>query len=105
MRWKLVRDRNQEYCQPRGVTGKWRTSPDPVGALTAKLGEEYGEFTADRDPAELFDVLDVVRELIFILDPLHEARERHQAKVALMGKFSKHLEWHAGLDEVTERQA
>jgi predicted house-cleaning noncanonical NTP pyrophosphatase (MazG superfamily) len=99
MGWKLVRDRHKEHLQGK-VSGAWRVSPDPVGALVAKLGEEYGEFAPDRDPAELYDLLDAIMELRVLLDPLREYRDRHFAKRKLMGAFSRHLEWHPdpGLD-------
>lgn len=92
MSYKLVRDRNQELFQGK-ISGRWRASPDPVSALVRKLGEEYGEFCEQRDPAELWDILDVIRELITILDPLHAYREDHYRKREMLGMFSSHLEW------------
>src|SRR5260370_7374247 len=76
------------------ISGQWRISPDPVGALVKKLGEEYGELAEDRDPSELFDIRDVLEELIRILDPDGKAAARHAVKVKHMGIFSRHLEWH-----------
>jgi predicted house-cleaning noncanonical NTP pyrophosphatase (MazG superfamily) len=76
------------------ISGQWRTSPDPVSALTEKLGEEYGEFCAQRDPAELFDLLDVIMELRVLLDPLREHGNAHFRKRERLGGFSRHQEWH-----------
>ena len=93
MSYKLVRDKHQEIFAGR-ISGQWRTSPDPLGALVRKLGEEYGEFAEDRDPLELFDMLDVILELKMLLDPLREARDRHNVKWSRFGGFATHLEWH-----------
>jgi predicted house-cleaning noncanonical NTP pyrophosphatase (MazG superfamily) len=93
MGWKMVRDKQKEYCLSHGVSGQWRTSPDAVGALTAKLGEEYGEFAESRDPAELYDLLDVLNELIMVMDFNLDHLDAHEAKVARLGTFSMHLEW------------
>ena len=97
MGWKLVRDRNQEHLEGR-VSGQWRVNPDRIGPLVRKLGEEYGEFTEARDPAELYDLLDVVEELIVQLDRDGQHEERHAAKVKLMGGFTRSLEWHPNPD-------
>ena len=93
MGFKMVRDKQKEYCLSHGVSGQWRTSPDPVGALIRKLGEEYGEFAESRNPAELYDLLDVLNEMIMTVDPDLGHLEAHEAKVGLMGTFSSHLEW------------
>lgn len=93
MSFKLVRDKQKEYCLAHGISGQWRTSPDPVGALTAKLGEEYGEFAAERNPAELYDLLDVLNELIMMTDPDLDHLDAHEVKVSRLGTFSAHLEW------------
>jgi predicted house-cleaning noncanonical NTP pyrophosphatase (MazG superfamily) len=93
MGFKLVRNNHQDLLKDQ-ISGQWRTSPDPVGALVKKLGEEYGEFCEDRDPGELYDLLDVLMELRFILDPLREHRDAHFAKRRILGSFSAHLEWH-----------
>lgn len=93
MSWKLVRDNHEKLLRGR-ISGQWRVSPDPVGALVTKLGEEYGEFAKDRDPGELFDMLDAIMELRAILDPLREHRDAHLIKKAKWGGFGAHLEWH-----------
>ncbi len=93
MGWKIVRDRHRERLEDL-ISGSWRISPDPVSMLVAKLGEEYGEFSADRDPAELFDLLDVVDELICLLDPHLAYALEHEVKVEKLGRFGTHLEWH-----------
>lgn len=88
MSFKMVRDGYRGK-----IPGTFRVSPDPVSSLIVKLGEEYGEFCGDRDPAELFDMLDAIMELRVILDPLREARDAHREKRARLGGFSAHLEW------------
>jgi len=93
MGWKLVRNSNQKHLQ-EFISGEWRVSPDPIGALVKKLGEEYGEFAEDRDPGELYDVLDVLKELVHLLDEHGEASRVHERKLARMGDFSDHIEWH-----------
>ena len=69
MGWKIVRDRNEAWCCANGVSGQWRTSPDPASALVRKVGEEYLEYIEHFDPAELFDLRDVVRALLEFTDP------------------------------------
>lgn len=93
MSWKLVRDGQKEYCLSHGISGSWRVSPDPVGALVRKLAEEYGEFAENRDPGELYDILDVLNELIMQADPELEHLEAHEKKVSSVGAFFTHLEW------------
>ena len=88
----MVRDRHKEQLEGH-ISGEWRTAPDPVSSLTAKLGEEYGEFAEDRDPAELYDLLDVIMELRAVLDPLRGYRDAHLRKKERLGSFSSHLEW------------
>ena len=97
MGWKIVRDWNQKMCSGF-VSGQWRISPDPVSALTKKLGEEYGEFCENRDPGELYDLLDVVNELISLLDADDAACAAHLGKVRIVGMFSDHVEWHPNPD-------
>jgi predicted house-cleaning noncanonical NTP pyrophosphatase (MazG superfamily) len=93
MGWKLVRDRNEEYCRTHGVSGEWRTSPDPRSALLKKIFEEAGEYAEHRDPAELFDLLDVIQALIGLEDPSGEILTAHYVKVADMGRFTRFIEW------------
>jgi predicted house-cleaning noncanonical NTP pyrophosphatase (MazG superfamily) len=93
MSYKMVRDNHQEILQG-AISGTWRTSPDPVTSLITKLGEEYGEFAGTRDPAEIYDMLDALDELIALLDPDETAAKTHQVKLDRMGDFSGHLEWH-----------
>lgn len=92
MSFKLVRNNHREILHDR-LSGQWRISPDPVGALVRKIGEEYGEFSEDRDPSEIYDLYDVLDELSALLDPDGKAAERHQVKLDKMGDFSDHLEW------------
>jgi predicted house-cleaning noncanonical NTP pyrophosphatase (MazG superfamily) len=69
MSWKIVRDHNEPWCRAHGVSGQWRTSPDPVSALLRKLYEEAGEYAEHWDPAELYDLADVLDRLILLADP------------------------------------
>ena len=92
MGWKMVRDRNHEHLRAF-ISGTWRTSPDPAGALIKKLGEEYGEFAEHHDPAELYDLLDVINELIILLDPDAVDYRGHCEKVEKYGLFGEHQEW------------
>lgn len=71
---KIVRNNNEEWCHKHGVSGTWHTSRQPVGPLTRKVGEELQEFVEENDPAELFDLADVLRALLFLVD-----RDGHRA--------------------------
>ena len=93
MGWKLVRDRNEEWCRANGVSGQWRTSPDPQAALRKKIFEEAGEYAEHCDPAELYDLLDVIRALIRLADPSGEYGHHHGTKIAEMGGFDRFTEW------------
>ena len=93
MGWKLVRDKNEKWCRAHGISGQWRTSPSPVDALRRKIFEEVGEYTEIHDPAELYDLLDVVLMLIELEDPDGEARRVHSAKIAELGGFGRFIEW------------
>ena len=93
MGWKLVRDRNEEWCRANGVSGQWRSAPDPAAALRRKIGEEYLEYTEDNDPAELYDLLDAVQALIALRDPDGRFAAVRDAKVREMGGFGQHAEW------------
>jgi predicted house-cleaning noncanonical NTP pyrophosphatase (MazG superfamily) len=93
MGFKLVRDGNEAWCRAHGVSGRWRASPDPRSSLLRKIFEEAGEYAEARDPAELFDLLDVVQALIDLDDPEGKVNARHRVKVAEMGGFSRFAEW------------
>jgi predicted house-cleaning noncanonical NTP pyrophosphatase (MazG superfamily) len=93
MGWKIVRNGNEAWSRDHGVSGQWRVSADPVAALTKKLFEEAGEYTEHGSPDELYDLLDVVEELIRLKDPDGRALSRHTAKTRLQGEFSEHVEW------------
>ena len=93
MGWKIVRDHQREFCERTGVSGRWRVSPDVVAALAKKLFEEAAEFTEAHDPEELYDVRDVLQELLHVCDPYGEAEVYHAQKVAIVGLFGSHLEW------------
>lgn len=66
---KIVRDNNEAWCRAHGVPGQWRTSPDPAAALLKKLFEELGEYAEAWDPAELYDLADVLEQLLTLTDP------------------------------------
>ena len=93
MGWKIVRDGNEVWCRAHGVSGTWRTSPDPVRGLARKLTEEAGEFAEALDPGKLYDLLDVVTELRDLLDPDGHYLAAHQEKVRVHGLFRQHAEW------------
>jgi len=93
MGWKLVRDKNEEWCRANGVSGQWRTSPDPALSLFRKIFEEAGEYAEQRDPAELYDLLDVIQALIGLADPSGDHGRVHRAKVTVMGGFTRFAEW------------
>ena len=93
MGWKMVRDKHQQVLGSV-ISGQWRISPDPVASLVSKLGEEYGELAPHRDPAELYDIRDALDELIVLLDPDQSYLRAHDIKVARLGMFTTHLEWH-----------
>ena len=93
MGWKLVRDRNEVWCRANGVSGQWRTSPDPRAALRKKIFEEAGEYAEHCDPAELYDLLDVVLALARLEDPAGDYARQHMAKITEMGGFDRFTEW------------
>lgn len=97
MGYKMVRDLHQKVLGDQ-ISGIWRTSPDPVSSLVKKLGEEYSELTENRDPSELYDILDVLEELMVLLDPGGDAAQRHDLKAERMGRFENHVEWHPNPD-------
>lgn len=57
--------------------------------LAAKAGA-YAEF---RDPAELYDLLDMVLRLLDLVDPVAHSAWAHRRKVAQMGGFENLVEW------------
>ena len=93
MGWKIVRDNQPEAARKHGISGSWRTSSDPVAALTKKLFEEAGEFAEQHDPGELYDLWDVVNELIRLTDPTGDHEVDHARKVNRLGRFRSHVEW------------
>jgi predicted house-cleaning noncanonical NTP pyrophosphatase (MazG superfamily) len=93
MGWKLVRDNNEDWCRAHGVSGQWRVAPDPLSALLRKVFEEAGEYAERRDPAELYDLADVLDRLIILADPDGVAHRAHAAKLIEMGGFGELIEW------------
>lgn len=100
--YKMVRDLHKKKLESV-ISGSWRTAPDPVSSLIKKLGEEYSELCEDRDPGELYDIMDVVQELIVLLDGGGACRKAHVQKVLRLGLFGDHLEWHPN-PEITWNQ-
>jgi predicted house-cleaning noncanonical NTP pyrophosphatase (MazG superfamily) len=81
---KLVRDRIPEIVAASGARPETRVA-DPVefrALLRAKLVEEVHEFLEDENPAELADILEVVRALGVDLSTEPEELERMRAKRA-----------------------
>lgn len=93
MGWKIVRDGNEAWARKHGVSGQWRKSPDPRGALLKKIFEEAGEYAENQDPAELYDLLEVVHRLLAIVDPAFAAAGSHSKKMQILGKFTELIEW------------
>ena len=93
MGYKLVRNGQRQWCLDHGVSGTWRTSSDPVASRRAKIFEEGGEVVKEGDPAELYDLLDVVLALVDQVDPAGIWARRHVLKVQQLGTFSEFIEW------------
>ena len=93
MGWKLVRDGNEAWCRANGVSGQWRVSPDPLRALARKLGEEALEYAESLDPAELYDLFDVLAAAMTRADPDGRAAAAHWAKTQEFGTFGACTEW------------
>jgi len=91
--WKIVRDKQDFWSQAHGVSGQWRSSDDPIGGLAKKLFEEAAEFIEEFDPGELYDLRDVVDELISRLDAAGEHAADHEVKTARLGTFTRCIEW------------
>lgn len=93
MGYKIVRDNAEKIARAMEVSGHWRKSSDPLTGLTRKLFEEASEFAEYRDPGELYDLRDVVDELIYRLDSDGAYSGLHRAKVAVHGVFTEGIEW------------
>jgi predicted house-cleaning noncanonical NTP pyrophosphatase (MazG superfamily) len=81
---KLVRDRIPEIVTASGARPETRLA-DPVeyrALLRAKLVEEVHEFLEEENPAELVDILEVVRALAADLGTDAEELERQREKKA-----------------------
>jgi predicted house-cleaning noncanonical NTP pyrophosphatase (MazG superfamily) len=91
---KLVRDRIPEIVTASGARPETRIA-DPVeyrALLRAKLVEEVYEFLEDENPAELVDILEVVRALAIDLDTDSDELERLRDKKAVeRGGFSERI--------------
>lgn len=107
MGWKVVRDKDPEVCAAIGVSGRWRRSATPCAGLTKKLFEEASEWGEENYPGELYDLLDVIAELLYRLDRDGTARRLHEEKVARRGGFTQCMEWNpvplAEDDQVSDR--
>jgi predicted house-cleaning noncanonical NTP pyrophosphatase (MazG superfamily)/8-oxo-dGTP pyrophosphatase MutT (NUDIX family) len=88
---KLVRDRIPEIIESAGGSPRTRIAQDGeyLAFLRAKLYEEAGEYVSGRDPAELADLLEVVRALAAAhgIGPAELERMR-AAKAAERGGFT-----------------
>ncbi|HEX2312854.1 MAG TPA: NUDIX domain-containing protein [Thermomonospora sp.] len=102
---KLVRDRIPEIIEAAGGHPETRTADEAeyLAALRAKLYEEAGEYVADGDPAELADVLEVVRALASAhgMDPAELERLRAE-KAAERGGFTGRVLLRQGPREARE---
>ena len=87
MGWKAVRDRNQEVVSEWGVTGSWEqvSVTTWIQALARKLIEESSEYMETFNPGELWDIYDVLEELIRLHPSISDGRR--QKKVDQMGVF------------------
>ncbi|MBO2462766.1 nucleoside triphosphate pyrophosphohydrolase [Actinomadura sp. LCR2-06] len=91
---KLVRDRIPDLIQSAGRRPETRVADrdEYASLLRAKLYEEAGEYATSGDPAELADVLEVVRALAALHgmtpDDLEASRS---AKHAERGGFSDRI--------------
>jgi predicted house-cleaning noncanonical NTP pyrophosphatase (MazG superfamily) len=93
MGWKIVRDNNEAWSRAHGVSGQWRACATPMLSLTKKLFEEAGEWVESGDAGELYDLADVLDQLLLIADPDGSAHRAHAAKLAEMGAFGRLIEW------------
>lgn len=93
MGWKIVRDNQEFWSKAHGVSGQWRKSVTPIDGLSKKLFEEAAEFVEALDPGELYDLRDVVDELISRLDATGEHAADHEVKTARLGTFTRCVEW------------
>jgi predicted house-cleaning noncanonical NTP pyrophosphatase (MazG superfamily) len=88
---KIVRDKIEAWCRTHGVSGRWTRVPQHavVPLLRQKLLEELGEYLGypDGDPAELYDLLDVLYALIREEDPHQVLAIEHHEKVVTLGGF------------------
>ncbi|GAA4214924.1 nucleoside triphosphate pyrophosphohydrolase [Actinocatenispora rupis] len=91
---KLVRDRIPEIVTASGARPETRVA-DPVeyrALLRAKLVEEMHEFLEEENPAELVDILEVVRALAIDLSTDPEELERLREKKATEnGTFAERI--------------
>ncbi|GAA1548983.1 nucleoside triphosphate pyrophosphohydrolase [Actinomadura kijaniata] len=87
---KLVRDRIPEIIRASGATPDARVAAEDEYAtlLRAKLHEEVAEYTAENDPAELADILEVLHALAALHDLTPEELEAlRAAKASERGGF------------------
>ncbi|MGK5550057.1 nucleoside triphosphate pyrophosphohydrolase [Actinomadura kijaniata] len=91
---KLVRDRIPEIIQASGATPNTRVATEDEYAtlLRAKLYEEVAEYTAENDPAELADILEVLHALAALhgLTP-EELETLRAAKASERGGFQARI--------------
>ncbi|MGA8116163.1 MAG: nucleoside triphosphate pyrophosphohydrolase [Actinocatenispora sp.] len=91
---KLVRDRIPEIVTASGARPETRIA-DPMeyrALLRAKLVEEVHEFLEDENPAELVDIMEVLRALAVDLDTDPAELERLREKKATEhGSFTERI--------------
>lgn len=96
---KLVRDKIPEIIRDKGENPVVRVMEEDeyIGALEAKLTEEWGEYLESKKPEELADILEVVyalskargcsvEELMQIYERKHAERGGFEQKIFLIGK-------------------
>jgi predicted house-cleaning noncanonical NTP pyrophosphatase (MazG superfamily) len=95
MGWKLVRDNNEAWCNEHGVSGTWKRAEDfdAVYLLLKKIFEEAGEYAESMNPAELYDLLDVIYRTLELTDADRAHAAAHAQKVAQYGMFDTLTIW------------
>lgn len=93
---KLVRDNTENVARSAGVSGRWykATPEEAINALGTKLVEEALEYLLSRDLLELWDLRDVLVELMERLGAMERnVVAYHLAKVSKFGMFKDNVMW------------
>jgi predicted house-cleaning noncanonical NTP pyrophosphatase (MazG superfamily) len=91
---KLVRDKIPEMISKNNQEPEWYIFPeaDVENELIIKLGEESGEYLESKNPEELADILEVLRELAKIRGiPFSEIETIRQRKLKERGGFTNRI--------------